>query len=224
MAGNIPRVADDGGLHDTSIRAGVAMRDRHLQRGIRLEYLTVGWNIVEGVIAVGSGAFSGSIALLGFGVDSFIETFSGAILLWRLRAEHRGDNAERVERKALKLVGISFMLLAAYVVFHSGKSLMDREAPERSLVGIVIAVLSSIVMPWLASEKRKSALRLGSVALGADSRQTSLCAYLAVILLAGLLLNALAGWWWADPVAGLGMVPIIINEGREALRGKTCAA
>ena len=188
-----------------------------------LEYLTIGWNIIEGVVAVASGAISGSIALMGFGIDSFIETSSGAILLWRLRAEHRGTNSDRVERIALKLVGVSFMLLAAYVVFECAKSLIRGEAPERSILGIAIAVLSLIVMPWLASEKRRTAGKLSSAALRADSRQTSLCAYLSFILLAGLLLNAIFGWWWADAVAGLCMVPIIINEGREALHGKTCS-
>lgn len=197
-------------------------RNQQLDRGMLLEYLTVVWNIVEGIVAVASGAVSGSIALVGFGIDSFIETFSGGTLLWRLRAERLGHNAEQVERKALKLVGATFLLLAAYIAFESGKSLIEREAPERSAVGIAIAVLSLIVMPWLAYQKRKTAGSLQSAALKADSRQTSLCAYLSVILLAGLLLNALLGWWWADPVAGLCMVPIIGNEGREALRGETC--
>jgi divalent metal cation (Fe/Co/Zn/Cd) transporter len=200
----------------------VVTRYQQLQRGILLEYLTVAWNIVEGIVAIASGAVSGSIALVGFGIDSFIETSSGGILLWRLRAEHRGHDAKRVERKALKLVGVSFMLLAAYVTFESVKSLIGREAPERSVVGIVIAVLSLIVMPWLAYHKRTAAHNLSSAALKADSRQTSLCAYLSVILLVGLLLSDLIGWWWADPIAGLCMVPIIVNEGREALRGETC--
>jgi divalent metal cation (Fe/Co/Zn/Cd) transporter len=200
-----------------------SLRTQQLQRGILLEYLTIGWNIVEGIVAVASGTLSGSIALVGFGVDSFIETSSGVILLWRLRAEHRGTNAERVERIALRLVGVSFMVLAAYVAFDSAKTLIHGEAPERSILGIAIAVASLIVMPWLASEKRKTAGNLSSAALRADSRQTSLCAYLSFILLAGLLLNALLGWWWADPIAGLCMVPIIINEGREALHGKTCS-
>ena len=198
-------------------------RAESVQSGILLEYLTIVWNVVEGVVAVGSGAVSGSIALIGFGIDSFIETSSGAILLWRLRAEHRGESPERVERKALKLVGFSFMFLALYVAVDSVKTLIQRESPERSVVGIVIAGLSLIVMPWLAHKKRKAAAVLGSAALKADSRQTSLCAYLSVILLVGLLLNAMVGWWWADPVAGLCMVPIIVNEGREALRGETCS-
>ena len=198
-------------------------RNQQLQRGILLEYLTVAWNIIEGIVAITSGAVSGSIALVGFGIDSFIETSSGGILLWRLRAEHRGQDAKRVERKALKLVGVSFMLLAAYVTFESAKSLIGREAPEGSVIGIVIAVLSLIVMPWLAYQKRTTARNLSSAALKADSRQTSLCGYLSVILLVSLLLNALVGWWWADPIAGLCMVPIIVNEGREALRGEPCS-
>ncbi|HET7840844.1 MAG TPA: cation transporter [Terriglobia bacterium] len=199
------------------------MRRPQLDRGILLEYLTIAWNIFEGVVAVASGAVSGSIALVGFGVDSFIETSSGGILLWRLRAERLGRDAEKAERKALKLVGVSFLLLAAYVAFEAAKSLLKREPPERSMVGIAIAVLSLVVMPWLAHAKRKTAGHLRSAALRADSRQTSLCAYLSAILLGGLLINALLGWWWADPVAALGMVPIIANEGREALKGEPCS-
>jgi divalent metal cation (Fe/Co/Zn/Cd) transporter len=197
-------------------------RNRDLQHGIALEYLTIAWNLIEGLVAVTSGAISGSIALMGFGVDSFIETSSGGILLWRLRAERTGHDSERAERTALRLVGISFLLLAAYVAFDSVKSLAKREAPERTLAGIIIAALSLIVMPWLAHTKRKTAGRLRSAALHADSRQTSLCMYLSAIVLGGLLLNALLGWWWADSIAALCMVPIIANEGREALKGKTC--
>jgi divalent metal cation (Fe/Co/Zn/Cd) transporter len=197
-------------------------RSEQLHRGMVLEHLTITWNLVEGLVAVGAGVFSGSIALLGFGIDSFIETSSGAVLLWRLRAEHRGGDAERLERTALKWVGASFLLLAAYVAFDSIKALLTREAPERSIAGIIIAVLSLVVMPWLAHQKLKMAGQLNSAALRADSRQTSLCAYLSAILLAGLLLNALLGWWWADPVAALCMVPIIANEGREAIKGDRC--
>jgi divalent metal cation (Fe/Co/Zn/Cd) transporter len=199
------------------------VRREQLQRGILLEYLTIAWNVVEGVVAVASGVVSGSIALVGFGIDSFIETSSGGILLWRLRAEHGGHDAEKAEQRALKLVGVSFLLLAAYVAFDSIKALIGKEAPQTSVAGIAIAVLSLIVMPWLAHAKRKAAAKLSSAALRADSRQTSLCAYLSGILVMGLLLNALLGWWWADPVAGLCMTPIIVNEGREALRGETCS-
>ena len=198
-------------------------RSQQLQRGILLEYLTIAWNVLEGLVALGSGVVSGSIALIGFGIDSFIETSSGGVLLWRLRAERQGQSAEDVERTALKLVGISFMLLAAYVALDSIKSLIGKEAPERSIPGIAIAVLSLLVMPWLAHAKRKAAGNLNSAALHADSRQTSLCMYLSAILLGGLLLNTLLHWWWADSVAALCMLPIIVKEGRDALQGKTCS-
>lgn len=198
------------------------VRSRHIQRGIHLEYLTIAWNTFEGIVAVASGAVAGSIALIGFGIDSFIETSSGGVLLWRFKAERSGQDAQQVERQALKMVGISFMLLAAYIAFDSIKTLVQRESPERSIVGIAIAILSLIVMPWLARQKRKAAANLKSAALKADSRQTSLCAYLSAILLGGLLLNALLGWWWADPIAALAMVPIVVKEGSEALRGKAC--
>lgn len=198
-------------------------RGQHIQRGIRLEYLTIAWNVIEGVVAIASGAVAGSIALVGFGIDSFIETSSGGILLWRLKAEHSGQDARAVERKALRMVGISFILLAAYIAFDALKTLARREPPERSIAGIVIAILSLVVMPWLARQKRRAAADLGSSALQADSRQTSLCAYLSTILLGGLVLNAFLGWWWADPLAALAMVPIVVKEGRDALRGKPCS-
>lgn len=187
-----------------------------VQRGRKLEYLTIGWNSLEAVVSVGAGVLAGSIALVGFGVDSLIEVSSGAILLWRLvSGEHR-------ERLALKLIGVSFLALAAYVAFDAAKSLLLRESPHASYVGIAIAALSLLVMPLLARAKRKVAVNLNSRAMEADSRQTDICAYLSAILLAGLGLNALFGWWWSDPVAGLVMVPIIAKEGVEALRGEAC--
>jgi divalent metal cation (Fe/Co/Zn/Cd) transporter len=191
----------------------------HLSRGRRLEYFTLGWNILEAVIAVGAGWLAGSIALVGFGVDSLIECTSGAILLWRLASV--ADDESR-EKRALRLVGVSFFLLAAYVCFEAVKSLVAGEPPEASVVGIVLSVLSLVVMPLLARAKRRVAADLNSDALVADSRQTDICAYLSAILLGGLLLNALFGWWWADPVAALIMVPIIAREGLEAWRGDVC--
>lgn len=199
------------------------LREQHVQRGITLEYLTIGWNALECLVAVIAGWFAGSVALIGFGVDSAIESISGSVLLWRLRAERQGKQAETVERKALKLVGISFFLLAAYVAFDAAKSLVGKEAPESSPVGITLALLSLVVMPLLARAKRKTAAHLNSAALHADSRQTSLCAYLSVILLTGLVVNAWLGWWWADPAAALVMVPIIAREGYDAVKGETCA-
>ena len=190
-----------------------------IRRARRLEYLTVGWNLLEALVAVGAGLAAGSAALVGFGLDSLIESASGGALLWRLRSD---EDAERRERIALRLVGVSFLLLAAYVAFDAGKSLLYVEPPEESPVGIGLAALSLAVMPLLARAKRRVAAQLGSRALAADSRQTDICAYLSAILLGGLLLNAAFGWWWADPLVALVMVPIIIREGVEALRGETC--
>jgi len=194
-------------------------RTSAIRRGRRLEYFTVGWNLIEAVVSVAAGLFSGSISLIGFGIDSLIETSSGVILLWRLRA---GEVGERREKTALRLVGISFWALAVYVAADASKTLVLREAPEASYVGMAVAVLSLIVMPVLARAKRHVAGRLNSAALAADSRQTDLCACLSAILLGGLGLNALLGWWWADPAAALAMVPIIGWEGTKALRGKRC--
>jgi len=194
-------------------------REDSLRRGRVLEYLTLAWNLVEAVVAVGSGLLAGSTALVGFGVDSIIESSSGAVLLWRLQD---GGGGEAREEMALRLVGVSFLLLAAWVGWDALGALLTRDAPEESLVGIGLAALSLIVMPVLAREKRKVAVELGSRALDADSRQTDLCAYLSAILLLGLWLNALFGWWWADPVSGLAMVPIIGREGYMSLKGEPC--
>ncbi len=200
-------------------------RKQALARGRRLEYFTVGWNSLEAIVSILAGLIAGSIALVGFGLDSVIETSSGLALLWRLRHanERDAESRERAERIAVRIVGVSFLLLAVYVGFEAARDLWLRQAPEHSIPGIVIATLSLIAMPLLARAKRRVAQTLNSNALKADSRQTDICAYLSAILLGGLLLNALAGWWWADPVAGLIMVPIIAREGVEALRGDACA-
>ena len=200
----------------------MSTRAAAIRRGLSLEYLTVAWNLVEAAVALVSGAVAGSIALIGFGLDSLIEVSSGSILLWRLHADHDEERRESVERSALKLVGLSLLLLAAYVAGDSVISLVRRKAPERSVPGIALAIASLTAMPLLARAKRRVASNLGSPALQADSRQTDICAYLSAVLLLGLLLNAALGWWWADPVAGLVMVPLIAYEGSEALRGKTC--
>lgn len=187
--------------------------------GRRLEFLTLGWNLAEAAVAIGAGLAAGSVALIGFGADSVIECSSGTVLLWRL-AFAAGD--ERRERLALRLVGGCFLLLATWVGFDAAASLIGGEAPDTSLVGIALAAVSLIVMPVLARAKRRVASRLASAALVADSRQTDLCAWLSAILLAGLGLNAVWGWWWADPVAALVMVPIIAREGVRALGGEAC--
>jgi divalent metal cation (Fe/Co/Zn/Cd) transporter len=197
-------------------------RRNTVSRGIRLEYATVGWNVLEGGVALFSGLSAGSVALIGFGVDSAIESASGGVLLWRLHAEQQGKNVERAEKKALRLVAVSLFLLAAYVMFDAIKALATREQPQRSFIGIALSVLSLMVMPLLARAKRRMASKLNSAALYADSRQTSICAYLSAILLGGLVLNATMGLWWADPIAALAMVPIIAQEGCEALKGKPC--
>jgi divalent metal cation (Fe/Co/Zn/Cd) transporter len=194
-------------------------RSRWIRRGRLLEYFTLGWNALEALVAIGSGFVAGSPALLGFGVDSLIESLSGSVLLWRLRDGEHGEDREDV---ALRLVGISFLALAAWVGWDATASLLEAAAPDESPVGLILAALSLVVMPLLARAKRTVARDLGSRALEADSRQTDLCAYLSAILLAGLGLNAALGWWWADPVAGLAMVPIIGWEGISALRGKGC--
>ena len=192
------------------------------QRGKRLEYFTLAWNSLEGGIAVIAGAWAGSISLVGFGVDSFIEVTSGAALLWRLSAEADPRRRERIEKVALKIVGVCFLVLAAYVTYEATTDLFRRQAPERSLPGIVLACVSLVAMPLLSRAKRKVARGLGSVAMHADARQTEFCTYLSAILLGGLLLNAAFGLWWADPAAALVMVPIIAKEGIDALRGDPC--
>jgi divalent metal cation (Fe/Co/Zn/Cd) transporter len=200
----------------------VTTRAAAVHSGLNLEYFTVWWNGLEAIVALICGAVAGSIALTGFGLDSLIEVSSGGVLLWRLHSDHDTARREGVERRALKLVGISLLALAIYVAGESVLSLVRRDVPERSLPGIVLAMAALIVMPVLARAKRKVASAIASPALQADSRQTDICAYLSAILLLGLLLNAALGWWWADAAAALGMAPLIAYEGVQALRGKTC--
>jgi divalent metal cation (Fe/Co/Zn/Cd) transporter len=197
-----------------------------LKRGLLLEYFTVAWNVVEGVVSVWAAVAASSVALLGFGIDSFVETTSGVILIWRLRAERHARDPEQIERldqRAHKLVGLSLFLLAAYVAFDAVKTLVARARPEPTMVGVAITVLSLAVMWWLARAKRQTASALASRALGADSFQTTACFWLSLITLGGIGLNAALGWWWADPVAALGMVGFLVSEGREAWRGEDCA-
>ncbi len=191
-------------------------------RGRRLEYFTIGWNCMEGVVAVIAGLFAGSVSLVGFGIDSFIEVTSGAALLWRMSVDADLHRRERNERISLRMVGLCFMALAAYIGYESIGDLIRRQAPERSLPGIVLACVSLLAMPLLARAKRKVGTALGSAAMHADAKQTDFCVYLSAILLGGLLLNALFNLWWADPVAALIMAPIIAKEGIEGVRGETC--
>jgi len=191
------------------------------RRGRRLQYVTILWNSLEGLIAVAAGLLAGSISLTGFGVDSFIEVTSGVAVLWRLLADDT-DRREHRERLALRIVAVAFLMLALYVAVESTRDLWSRSVPRASPLGMALACASLLVMPLLSRAKRQVGRAMSSRALRADARQTDFCAYLSAILLAGLAFNALFGWWWADPVAALVMVPIIANEGVEGLRGDPC--
>ncbi len=195
-------------------------RERLVRRGLLLNWATALYNSLEGFVAIAAGLMAGSVALVGFGVDSAIELSASAAAIWRLHADLEPERRERSERRTLWLVGLSFLALALYVAVDAARTLLGREPVRESRVGIALAALSLVVMPLLARAKRRVAAAMGSRALAAESQQTLLCTYLSGILLAGLLLNALAGWWWADPVAALGMVPFIAHEGLEALRGR----
>jgi divalent metal cation (Fe/Co/Zn/Cd) transporter len=192
--------------------------------GRRLQYLTIGWNSVECAVALVAGFLAGSVALVGFGFDSAIEVTSSLAALWRLHRDDDEARREASERATARIIGACFLLLAGYVLVNAVEVFRRHELPERSIPGLVLAALSMIVMPVLVRYKRRVAARLGSGALEAEARQTRVCAYLSAILLAGLGLNAWLGWWWADPVAGLVMVPLIAWEGWQAITGRTCCA
>lgn len=187
------------------------------RRAVRLAWATVAWNVVEAVVAIGAGAAAGSIALVGFGLDSTVEVMSALVIVWQFR----GVGAER-ERRALKLIAVSFFALAAYVTIQAIIELASVSEPSESMVGIGLASASLVVMPVLARAKRRNGALIGSVTVLADSNQTKLCVYLSAVLLAGLVLNATVGWWWADPVAALVIAALAANEGREAWRGEIC--
>ena len=206
----------------------MSSRDALVRRGRWLSFATVGYNALEGIASIAVGALAGSISLVAFGADSFIEVGSGCAALWRLNAELDDARRERAERSSLRVIGMLFLLLATYVAAKAVSTLWRREAPSESIAGIVIAALSVVVMPLLARAKRRVAAGLSSRALNADATQTDLCMYLAAIVLAGLAFNALLGWWWADPIAALAMTPIIATEGIRGVRGEEacddCAA
>ncbi|HVE76152.1 MAG TPA: cation transporter [Actinomycetota bacterium] len=190
-----------------------------LGRALRLEYMSVAYNALEAVVAIVFGMAAGSLALIGFGLDSVVEASSASVLVWRLRTERTGSRtAEDVEKRAVRLVAVAFFVLATYILAKSGYDLVTRSRPEESIPGIVIAVVSILVMPLLAWRKRVAARALDSRALQADSSQTTLCTYLSVVLLAGLGANALWGWWWADPVSALLIGALAVREGRELWR------
>ena len=197
-------------------------REVIVRRGMCLEYFTIAWNCLEGLIAVAAGAIAGSISLVGFGIDSFIEVTSGAALLWRMAVDSDERAREHNERLSLRIVGACFLALAAYIAYESISDLIRGKAPGRSIPGVILACVSLIVMPILSRAKKDVGRKLGSAAMKADAKQTDFCVYLSGILLAGLLLNAVLGWWWADPIAALIMVPIIVNEGVDGVKGKAC--
>jgi len=200
-------------------------RPAQLARALGLEYLTVGWNIAEGVIAVSAAVIAGSVALLGFGIDSFVESASGLVMIWRLQAERRGGDDARldaIEHRARRLVALSLFLLAAFVMFDAVDTLRAQERPAFSLAGVVLTSVSLVVMLWLARAKRRVARALGSQAMEADAFQTTACWWLSLAALTGITLNGALGWWWADPAAALVIAALIAKEARDAWQGRDC--
>jgi divalent metal cation (Fe/Co/Zn/Cd) transporter len=190
-----------------------------ISAGRKIQYLSVAWTICEAGLALCAGWLANSFALIGFGADSLIEILSSLAVLWRLYA--RGNGEER-ERTALRLVGLCFLALAGYVGWEAVESLVTRRIPSVTYFGIGVTILSMVMMTLLAQAKRRVARQMHSASLAADSKQSSICVYLSAIVLAGLALNALFHWWWADPVAALCMLPIIVREGVGAVRGQAC--
>ena len=203
---------------------GEAHRVAVVRAGRWLQYATMAWNTAECVVALTAGFVAASIALVGFGFDSAIEVTSSVAALWRLRRDADELDRAGAEQRTMRIIGCCFLLLAAYVCYEAVRALVEGKSPDRSTVGIVLAALSLVVMPTLARFKRHIASELTSGALEAEARQTEVCAWLSAVLLAGLGLNAWLGWWWADPVAALGMTPLIAREGWQAVRGRTCCA
>ena len=202
-------------MSETTAESGA--REKLLRRGVMLEVFTIAWNVIEAVIAVGAGIVSNSVALIGFGLDSLIEVAAAVALFRRLRAELKGQEpSEAAERKALRVVAITFFILAAYVLYEAGSALFTNEHSEKSMVGIVLSAVSLVIMPFLGFAKLRTGRALKSKALIADSVETFVCCYLSAALLLGLGLNAALGWWWADPVAAFLMLPLIVKEGWEA--------
>ena len=191
-----------------------------VHHGRLLSYVTLVYNVFEGLASLIFGTIAGSIALVGFGIDSLIEVTSSATSLWRLGADLEPVRRERAERASLRIIGVCFLTLAIYILLEAGHALWKHEPPTGSIPGMVVATLSVVVMPLLARAKRRVAIELGSRALRADATQTNLCTYLSAVVLGGLALNALFGWWWADPVAALAMTPLIAKEGLDGLRGE----
>ena len=196
------------------------MKERYRKKALLLSFATVGYNLVEGVVAVLVGIATNSSALLGFGLDSFIESLSGSAMIWRFGKNRSEEDEERVEQKAQKLVAYTFFILGAYVLFDASKQLITHQEPEKSLFGIVVAVLSLLIMPALTLAKYRTGKQLKSKSLIADSKQTLACVIMSVTLLLGVGLNYIFGLWWADPIAGITIALLLFHEGKEALEGK----
>jgi divalent metal cation (Fe/Co/Zn/Cd) transporter len=205
------------------IPPAVSQQERHVRRAGRLAWFTIIWNTVEGLVGIGSGIAAGSVALIGFGVDSYVEVLSGAVVLWRVSKERHGQELSvAAEHRALRIIGTTFFALAVGVTVESVRKLATGERPSASAVGVALTVVSLVVMPLLARAKRKVGRELASRALQADATETVLCVWLSAIVLSGLVVNAAFGWWWADPLAALAIVYVAATEGREAWKGDTC--
>jgi divalent metal cation (Fe/Co/Zn/Cd) transporter len=205
----------------TSASLPVIDRAPLVRRGAWLTGINLAYNVIEAVISLLAGIAAGSVSLIGFGIDSTIELASSMLVIWRLRVDHVDHRRAQAERIGVRVIGVSFLALSAFVFYEAVEALWRREAPAVSPVGMGLAVASVVLMPLLARAKRDVAVRLGSGTMAADARQTDFCAYLSAILLVGLALNALFGWWWADPVAGVCMAPIIAREGWDGVRGRS---
>jgi divalent metal cation (Fe/Co/Zn/Cd) transporter len=192
-----------------------------VRRGRRLAWFTIVWNAVEGVAGIAAGVIAGSIALVGFGIDSYVEVFAGSVILWRLAKESHGEEVSAAaERRAVRLIAATFLILAVGVGVESVRRLLSGDHPDESAFGIALAALSLVVMPLLARAKRRVGEEMGSRAVTADATETVLCVWLAAILLVGLGANAAFGWWWADPLAALGVVYVAAREGLEHWRAE----
>lgn len=201
--------------------AGTVRRDALVHRGRTLAWLTIGWNSLEGLVAIASGVAAGSIALIGFGVDSYVEVLAGGAILWRLaQGRHGHAVSEAAERLATRIIAATFLLLATGVAMESARKLLTGAQADESVVGIALAIVSLVVMPLLARAKGRVGRQMGSRALQAEATETILCVWLSAVLLIGLGLNALFGWWWADPMAGLGVVYVAGREGVEHWRAE----
>ena len=217
--------------HDhTAVKLPAPHPTRHaaVRRARWLNRATIGWNTVEGVVAVAAGVAAGSVSLVAFGFDSAIEVSAALVVTWRLRQERSANCTQPADARATRAIALSFVVLAAYVSVEAIRDLTGRVAPDASVAGVVIAGLSLVVMPFLARAKRKLVPVLGSAAAAADAAQTNLCALLSGVLLVGLVANWVLDWWWADPVAGLGIAVLAVAEARRAWRAEaledTCCA